>query len=350
MRKSKLRRLNLTFALTFFLTGMMLAAFMILGSFLFLLHYTGIADVFEWTSARHFLPLFVMLIINFLIAATLTAVFSKKALKPLRKIIKATRRVTQGDFSAKVEEGKGISELAELAHSFNKMTQELSGIETLRSDFVNNFSHEFKTPIVSIQGFADLLIDEDLSDEERLEYLKIIRAESKRLAELSNSVLTLSKYEAIEIIAEKEPYRLDEQIRMAVVMTEPKWAAKSLEVDILLEEATRNGNADLTQQVWLNLIDNAVKFSETGGTLTVRLSHWNGGFRFSIKDTGPGMDEQTVAHIFDKFYQGDASRAEEGNGLGLAIVKRIVALCGGYVAVQSEQGEGSEFVVWLPTA
>ena len=346
MRKT--RRLNLTLALMLFITAIMLTAFMLLGGFLYLLHATELFDIVEVTRIHRLIPFLGVLFVNFLIATALTGVFSKRALMPLRGIIKATQRVTEGDFSVKVNTDRGINEFSELAKSFNKMTDELSSIETLRSDFINTFSHEFKTPIVSIRGFAKLLKEGDLSDEERKEYLEIILTESERLALLSTNVLNLSKYESLEIITEKTPFRVDEQIRMAVLMTEPKWSAKNLDVDIELEEVTFIGSADLTQQVWLNLIDNAVKYSGTGGNIAIRLEHWNKGLRFIIADNGVGMDEPTKPRIFDKFYQGDASRTEAGNGLGLTIVKRIVELCGGSITFDSELGKGSVFTVTLP--
>ncbi|MCL2078988.1 MAG: HAMP domain-containing histidine kinase [Oscillospiraceae bacterium] len=346
MKKS--RRLSLALALMLFLTVMMWLAIMLLGGFLFLLRATGLFDIVEVTRIHRLIPFIGVLFVNFLIAAALTVVFSKRALMPLRKIIKATKQVAEGDFTVKVDAGRGINEFSELAGSFNKMTYELSSIETLRSDFINNFSHEFKTPIVSIRGFAKLLKDGSLSDGERKEYLEIILAESERLAALSTNVLNLSKYESLEIVTEKEPFRVDEQIRRAVVMTEPRWSAKNLDVDIEMEEVTYNGSADLTQQIWLNLIDNAVKYSVEGGIITIRLAHRNNGLRFIIRDSGIGMDEPMKTRIFDKFYQGDASRTKAGNGLGLTIVKRITELCGGSIAVESEPGKGSTFIVTLP--
>lgn len=229
------------------------------------------------------------------------------------------------------------------------MTQELSTIETLRTDFVNNFSHEFKTPIVSIRGFAKLLEENTLSEEERREYLDIIITESERLAALSTNVLMLSKYENLEIIVDIEPFRLDEQIRKTIVLMEPKWSAKEITVNVELDKVIYRGNEDLTQQIGLNLLDNAIKFSYQGGLINITLINVNDEIRFIIQDDGPGMDNQTKAHIFDKFYQGDTSHSNVGFGLGLPLVKRILKLCGGDVIVQSEIGKGSIFTVVLPS-
>ncbi len=228
------------------------------------------------------------------------------------------------------------------------MTQELSSIQTFRSDFINNFSHEFKTPIVSIRGFAKLLKEGDLTEEERQEYLDIIISESERLADLSTNVLNLSKYESIEIVSDVKPFRIDEQIRRTLVLLESKWEKKDLDMNVELEEIVYNGNAELLQLIWINLLDNAIKFTKNNGNIQIRLSKWNGGIRFQVQDDGTGMDQQTQAHIFDKFYQADNSHKTNGNGLGLTLVKRIVELCKGRIEVQSEIGNGSVFTVWLP--
>ncbi|WP_249861975.1 HAMP domain-containing sensor histidine kinase [Paenibacillus konkukensis] len=283
-----------------------------------------------------------------MLGTALTAFFSRKALNPIRKVIDATHRVANGDFNVKIDL-KGIGELEDLSHSFNKMTQELSTIETLRSDFINNFSHEFKTPIVSVRGFAKLLKENKLSEEERREYLDIIITESERLAALSTNVLTLSKYENLEIIVDKTPFRLDEQLRRTIVLMEPKWSAKEITVNVELDEVIYIGSEDLTQQIWLNLLDNAIKFSYQGGLINITLVNVNDEIRFVIQDDGPGMDEQSKARIFDKFYQGDTSHSKTGYGLGLPLVKRIVKLCGGDVIVQSEIGKGSMFTIVLPS-
>jgi len=348
------KRWNLTISLVLFVFGIMISTMLLAGLLVMVLHLAGVmpeGGEVRPEQIRHFVPLrFILSMFMFsaFLGAPIAWFFSKKALRPIKKVVDATRLVAEGNYDVQVDI-KGINELEELSHSFNKMTQELSSVESLRRDFINNFSHEFKTPIVSIRGFAKLLKEGVVSENEKQEYLEIIIAESERLALLSTNVLNLSKYETLETIADKAPFRVDEQIRRAVVITEPKWSAKNLDVDIALDEAAYNGSADLTQQVWLNLIDNAIKYSNLDGILVLRLTQSGSGICFTIKDNGIGMDEQTKARIFDKFYQADASRTKSGNGLGLTIVKRIVDLCGGKIEVQSELGTGSEFVVWLPT-
>ena len=352
MKGSIKKRWGLTVSLVLFVFAIMMAAMMLAGLLIVILHFAGVVSFFGDANrggggGSPFGAIAGMMFFSVLLGTAITGFFSRKALNPIRKVIDATHKVTEGDFNVSVDL-KGVYELEELSRSFNKMTTELSSIETLRSDFINNFSHEFKTPIVSVRGFAKLLKDGNLTEDEKYEYLDIIINESERLAQLSTNVLSLSKYENIEIIPDVSEFRLDEQIRRAIVLTEPKWSEKNITVDVALSEITFTANDDLTQQIWLNLIDNAVKFSNQNGGIIIRLEKWNGGVTFTIQDNGIGMDENTKAHIFDKFYQGDTSRSKAGNGLGLVIAKRITELHGGSIEVQSELGKGSKFSIWLP--
>ena len=227
------------------------------------------------------------------------------------------------------------------------MTDELASIETLKRDFVNNFSHEFKTPIVSIRGFAKLLKKGELTLEEQHEYLDIIISESDRLAELSTQILNLSNYETVEIVGQKVDFRLDEQIRKAMLLLESKWTEKSLGLQVDLETCWLYGNEDIALQIWLNLIDNAIKFSPVGGVLEVTLRSDGEVIFISIKDDGCGMDTQTQTHIFEKFYRADQSHHLPGNGIGLAIVDRLVTLMEGKITVESAPDKGSKFTVAL---
>jgi len=355
MKSGVKKRLGLTISLVLFVFAVMTAAMMLSGTVIMLLHRAGILSLWDNSAIQEHGndggPIgFVIVMITFsiLLGTALATFFSKKALNPIRKVISATHLIAEGDFTAHVDI-KGIYELVELSDSFNKMALELSSIETLRSDFINNFSHEFKTPIVSVRGFAKLLKSGNLTEEEKQEYLDIIITESERLAQLSTNVLDLSKYETIEIITDKAPFRLDEQIRRAVVMMEPKWSAKDISIHIDMEEVIFDGNEDLTQQIWLNLIDNSIKHSNNGDMIQIHLSRSSGCIKFSIKDDGEGMGESTKARIFDKFYQGDTSHTKTGNGLGLAIVKRITEIHNGSIEVQSEIGKGSVFTLILPS-
>ena len=351
------KRWGLTVALVLYIFSVMIASMLLAGLLVVLLHVTGAVELWGGMphgTFRNGAPsgapigwLFIMMIFSVTLGISIAWFFSKKALRPIRRIIEATHKVAGGDFNVRLNISS-IYELEELSSSFNKMAYELSTIETLRSDFINDFSHEFKTPIVSIRGFARLLKDDTLEEKDRREYLDIIIKESERLTSLSENVLNLANYENLEIIADITDFRIDEQVRKALIQMEPKWQAKNIEVRVEVDEVMYTGSADLLQQVLLNLIDNAVKFTEVGGAIDIKLTHDKVEVLLSVKDNGIGMDEETKARIFDKFYQGDDSHTGAGNGLGLAIVKRIVDLCNGSIEVQSEQNAGTEFIVRLP--
>ncbi|MBR1560994.1 MAG: HAMP domain-containing histidine kinase [Clostridia bacterium] len=279
---------------------------------------------------------------------TLAAGMGRGKLKPINDLVEAMRHVSQGDFSVRVDAEDVDGDMGRLVRSYNDMASELGGLELFRKDFINNFSHEFKTPIVSIRGFAKQLEREDLTDQQRREYLDIIVSESDRLANMSGNVLLLSKLENQTIVTDKTRFRLDEQLRKCILLMEKQWASKGLELDLDLDEAEFYGNEEMLQHVWVNLLGNAIKFSPEGGTLGVSLKAGEGQVSVCVKDTGPGMDEATRRRVFEKFYQGDTAHAAEGNGLGLSLVKRIVDLCAGTVEVDSAPGEGAAFTVRLP--
>lgn len=245
-------------------------------------------------------------------------------LKPIREMIAAMKELSGGNFGIRVSlEGRyHPQEIKDFFHNFNKTAQELSGIEMLRNDFINDFSHEFKTPIVSLGGFARLILDGNLSKEEMEEYLRIIVSESDRLAALSTNILNLTKVEAQTIVTGKSRFNISEQIRRVVLMMDSKWTEKDIDLDLSVGEVEYYGNADLLNQVWVNLLDNAVKFSPKGAPMGVKLFDFYDTVVFKVKDNGLGMDENTMEHIFDKFYQGDMSRTTQGNGLGLTVVKK----------------------------
>jgi len=228
------------------------------------------------------------------------------------------------------------------------MTRELKGIEYLRKDFINSVSHEFKTPIASIQGFAKLLQKGNLSEEEKQEYTNIIVEETSRLSNLSSNILKLSKLENQEMIDRKAIFSLDEQIRRSILLLEHEWSKKNICFDIELDSVKFPGDEELLQQVWINLLGNAIKFSNDNSSITVRL-HGSASFvKVKITDTGIGMSEEIQPRIFEKFYQGHKSHSYDGNGLGLPLVKRILDLCDGKIHVQSSLGKGSTFIVQLP--
>ena len=287
-----------------------------------------------------------MLLVFFI--TTLAASMGRSKLKPINDLVRAMHDVSQGDFSVRVDTEDVSGDMGQLVASFNDMASELGGLELFRKDFINNFSHEFKTPIVSIKGFARQLERDDLTEQQRREYLDIIISESERLANMSGNVLLLSRLENQTIVTDRTRYRLDEQIRRCILLMEKQWTRKGLELDLDLDEAEFYGNEEMLRHVWVNLLGNAIKFSPEGGTLSVRLALEGDFAAVTVRDQGPGMDEATRRRVFEKFYQGDTAHAAEGNGLGLALVKRIVDLCQGRIAVESAPGQGAAFTVRLP--
>ena len=286
-------------------------------------------------------------ILSTIIATTITGFLGRIPLSPLRKVINAMNRLGKGDFSVRLDI-KATNELAELAKSFNNAAEELGSIETLRTDFVNTFSHEFKTPIVSLRGFAKILKNKNLTEEERNEYLDIIISESDRLADLAKNVLTLSRIDNCAILPEGEVFNLTEEIRQTVLLCEPKWSKKNIDLTIDLDELEYKGNSEMLDHIWLNLLDNAIKFTPENGHIKLCLKQEGESIVFAVRDNGPGMDENVQKHIFNRFYQGDTSHKTAGNGIGLSIVDKVVRLHQGTVTVESEVGFGSTFTVTLP--
>ena len=291
-----------------------------------------------------------MFVLSIIIGTGATIIGGKIAYRYIRRLLIAMRELANGNFGIRIKMASFFrtKEIVDFEEEFNAMAKELGSIEMLRSDFVNNFSHEFKTPIVSLRGFAKLLKENNLTLDERNEYLDIIISESDRLSALATNVLNLSKIESQAIIAEKSEFNLSEQIRRVILISESKWSEKDLEMNVNLEEINYYGSEDLLSQVWLNLIDNAVKFSPQGGELEIILRNTEESVIFKIRDYGCGMDSNTKSRIFDKFYQGDTSHASEGNGLGLTVVSRIITLHRGEITAASEPGEGTLFVITLP--
>lgn len=297
-------------------------------------------------------PLMMILMLyglSFAIASILAVYVSRQILAPIEELSKASQRVAKGDFSVRIPDHHNTEELHNTFSNFNTMVMELSSIETLRNDFIANVSHEFKTPLSAIEGYATLLQDTTLTEEERVEYAKKILFNTRRLNELSGNILLLSKLENQNYATEREKYRLDEQIREAILLLEPKWTAKEIQLDLDgLKDTTIVSNEALLLQVWMNLISNAIKFVDKKGTISINIAKAQGYVHVQVKDDGIGMSQETIAHIFEKFYQGDTSRRSEGNGLGLALCRKIIEKCDGKITVASTPGRGSVFTVMLP--
>lgn len=273
------------------------------------------------------------------------------SLRPLGRLISGMNRMAGGDYSVRLYFGeRKIGKM--LADSFNKMAEELDNTELLRSDFVNNFSHEFKTPIVSIYGFAKLLRRGHLDEEQTREYLSIIEQESGRLVEMATNVLNMTKVENQNILTDVTEYNLSEQIRRSVLLLEKKWSRKELEIACNFNEHKIFANEEMMKQVWVNLLDNAIKFAPEKGKITIliRKYQWEDDptqscVAVAIKNNGPAIKEEDRERIFNKFYQADTSHASAGTGIGLAVVKKIVELHEGKVQVESDDRETAFWVI-----
>lgn len=300
-------------------------------------------DVFEVFRFRIALVLLSILLLSCIILAFA----SGKMLKPILKLTAATQKVARGEFEVSVDIKKN-DEIGILIRNFNRMAKELGNMEYLQKDFIRNVSHEFKTPIASIQGFAKLLQSENLSREDQLEFSGIILEETERLSKLSTNILRLSKLENQSELTLKKEFLLDEQIRSVLVLLEQKWSNKNLDLIVNMQKLCYAGDEELLQQVWINLIENAIKFSDEGGSISISLAQMEHHVEVEIADNGMGMDEVTKQRIFERFYQGNASHSIEGSGLGLSIVKRILDLSNGEIQVKSSLNQGTVFLVKLP--
>lgn len=264
----------------------------------------------------------------------------------MNKISDGINRVAEGNLDVELDLDHS-GEYREMYQNFNRMVRELKNTKTEMQNFMNDFSHEFKTPITSIHGFAELLLEETITQEDRKQYLQIILEESQRLASLSQNTLLLSKLDAQEVLTDKKEFQLDEQIKKCAILLYRQIEKKQIILNMELAPVTYYGSAELLHQVWMNLISNAIKFTPNGGEITIIMIAVGNQITINISDTGIGMDEETAGLIFNKYYQGDSSHATAGFGLGLSIVKRIVELCKGEIIVTSIPGRGSTFSVVL---
>lgn len=285
----------------------------------------------------------------FFVGGVFSSYIGKKFIDPIMELGNAMQRVAQGDFDVQLDSHSKIKEIQDIYANFNRMVKELRSTEILQTDFVSNVSHEFKTPVTAITGYAELLQNtyEHISPRQA-QYVEKILFNSKRISTLVGNILLLSKIENQAIPSASTKFRMDEQIRQTVFAMETEWTEKEIEFDADMETVEYIGNEFLLIHVWSNLIGNAVKFSPQGGNIRICLERRDDGIYFVVVDAGPGIDEETQKHIFDKFYQGDTSRRQDGNGLGLALVKRILTLCGGSIEVENIPDGGCRFTVILP--
>ena len=284
-------------------------------------------------------------------AIILHQVSCSKFNRPMRRLSRAMKAVAEGDFSVSVtptHTGNKMDYMDIMFEDFNRMVQELGSIETMKNDFIANVSHEIKTPLAVIESYATALERGDLTPARREEYAQTIATASRSLSTLISNILKLNKLENQEIVPAAKEYDLTRQLSDCALALEAAWEKKNLEFDAQLEERVMiTADESMMELVFNNLIANAIKFTEPGGRIVLRQIEHGDTVDVVVADTGCGMDEETMRHIFDKFYQGDTSHSGEGNGLGLALTRRVLEICGGHIAVRSRPGEGSEFTVTL---
>lgn len=297
----------------------------------------------------HMIGVLSMLVPVVVLVTLVNFLFTRFIYRYLDKISDAMQKVADGDYTVRLDAEKD-QPFRELYRNFNTMAEELGGVEMLKNDFINGYAHELRTPITSINGFAEMLLNDDgtLSREEKRSYLEIIASESRRLADLAGNSLLMSRLDTQKIIPDKKPFSLDEQLRRCSILLSGQWTEKELDMTMDLDEAVYVGDYDLMQHLWINLLINAVKYTPKGGSITVTLKNEEKFIAVSVADTGKGIPPEDRERIFDKYYQTDKSHSKRGLGLGLAICKRIVQLCNGSLTVESEVGVGSTFTVKLP--
>ena len=316
-------------------------------SFMFMTWF--VADIFGVTdtyAAAGYEALGTLVIFT-VILVPLNTVLYRRRLKEITTLSDSISTVAKGDYNTRIDCSKG-GQMTPIYEDFNKMCAELASVQILRNDFINSYSHEFKTPIASINGFASLLLEKKMSDEERRQYLGIIVEESSRLSKLASNTILLSKISAQQIVTDTETYDLSEQIRQCSIILSKSWLDKKIAFSGEFPPAMFTGNKELMQHLWLNILGNAIKYTPTGGKIVVEVIPQDASITVQIDDTGEGMSKKTLGHLFEPYFQGDASHASQGLGLGLSIAKRIVELCDGSITAQSELGAGSRFIITLP--
>ncbi|MBR5292122.1 MAG: HAMP domain-containing histidine kinase [Clostridia bacterium] len=308
------------------------------------------SDLLHWIFGDGYDPprFLELCLIGLMVGGGLTQFMGRVFFDRINMLGDAMNKVAEGDFSVHLEADNSIPEIENIYNKFNLMVKELNATEVLQTDFVSNVSHEFKTPINAIEGYATLLQDkEGLSPDEQEQYVDKILFNTQKLSSLVGNILLLSRIDNQAIPHKGAPFRLDEQIRQAIVLLEPEWVKKDIEFDVEMQDITIEGNENLLFHVWNNLIGNAIKFDPPNGLINIKLHKKGDKAVFQIEDSGPGISEEGLKHIFDKFYQEDSSHKQEGNGLGLALAGRIVSLHGGSITAENLPGGGCRFTVEL---
>ncbi len=303
----------------------------------------------RWLGVTVSIPIFVWAILfSVVVGGAITKFISRSFIDPITQLGKAMKEVANGNFQVTAQCRSRLKEVNDIYASFNLMVKELGATETLQTDFISNVSHEFKTPINAIEGYASLLQDHQQSQAEQDVYIEKILFNTHRLSTLTGNILLLSKINNQSIHPQRTVFRLDEQVRQAIVALEQKWTEKDIDFDVELDKISYSGYESLLIHVWSNLIDNAIKFDPHGGMIALRLRQEDGFAVFTIDDNGPGVAPEDQERVFHKFYQSDSSRVMDGNGLGLPLVKKIVEFSGGTVTLENLPEAGCRFTVRLP--
>lgn len=346
------RSLNLFFSLVIF--GIIWISILLAAGIVALLIRFGVYPYQQVEALEHsgsaYTLMWITVLVSLVIGSSAAFLTTKFSMNPVGRLVMHINRLASGDYKARLNQKDilaGSAAFRPVTESFNKLAEELENTEMLRSDFINNFSHEFKTPIVSIAGFTKLLKRGKLTDDQREEYLDIIEEESLRLSTMATNVLNLTKIENQSILTDTSAFNISEQIRSAILLLDEKWDRKHIELAADFDEHTVTANEEMTKQIWINLLDNAVKFTPEYGSVRVELAENSGRLNVRISNTGSAIPPEKLDKIWNKFYQCDQSHAGTGNGIGLAIVRKVVALHGGEVGVESGD-ELTTFTVSLP--
>ena len=350
IQNERKNRFSLTLLFGVITFCILLVSVLLAVAIVYLLASLGLMKDYDGSALEMTPLLLLMALISLVIGAATALLAGKIPMGPINKVLNTMNRLAKGDFKARLSFGKPLktnSVVREMTDSFNTMAEALEKTEMLRGDFINNFSHEFKTPIVSIAGFAKLLRRGNLTEAQKEEYLAIIEEESLRLASMATNVLELTKIENQTILTDLTTFNLSEQLRSCVLLLEGKWSRKNIEPDLEFEEYTICANEELLKQVWINLLDNAIKFSPDCSEVQVRITEQPEGLAVSITNYGSQIPADKLDRIWGKFYQADESHGAQGNGVGLAVVKGITELHSGKAWAKSENGI-TTFTVELP--
>lgn len=339
----KNHRFNITLLFTLTVFAIMVSSAAIIGTILF--------GTYELGVIRNINPYDLIVIFAFasvILGLFLSHIIGKIFLRSINEINNATKAISNGDFTFRLNENRTIKEIQEMSHNFNMMAKELQNTELFRDDFIKNVSHEIKTPLSTIEGYATLLQNEQLDEKTRHQYLHKIIKNTHRLSSLTSNILLLSKIENQEITHDFCLFSLDEQIRECILSQETLWSKKGIQFELDLDFINYYGNETLLPHVWNNILSNAIKFSHEKGYIDILLKQKKNNIFVIITDYGSGMNEEVKNRIFEKFYQGDTSHKSIGNGLGMTLAQRIVNIHHGNIEVDSTEGKGTTFTVTLP--